>query len=300
MANIFKSITIDEIKDAINALDPAKDPGPMLIAANFFKYNIEQIAPIIQNIMESALQYGIFPSTWKRSYLIPIPKKGATNDVKNYRGIAIQSIIPKIFDKILTSRLQQHLTSLIPSTQHGFTKQKNTISNFIQISLFITDEIKKGNQVDVIYFDLSKAFDVVDHVILAQKLAKTSIPFALYIATMKFVIGRTYQLKIDGEALDIYYSPKSSVPKGSHCGPILFNSIAADISTCTPKENQLSYADDTKFFSVVNTKDQQIVLQNYIDEFYKWSKTNKIDINAAKTYHYSYNGKKKNKFNSQY
>lgn len=87
-----------------------------------------------------------------------------------------------MFDQILTRKLAKHLSFFIPSTQHGFMADRSTSSNLIEITQFITDEIRKGNLVNVIYFDLSKAFDVMDHAILAQKLAKTSIAFTLHIS----------------------------------------------------------------------------------------------------------------------
>lgn len=144
-------------------LDPKKDPGPMQITVAFIKHNVEKLLPIIHNIMNRTLEHGIIPAEWKKSFIIPIPKKGSKTDVKNYRGIAIQSVFPKIFDKLITSKIYHHLHSVIPFQQHGFMKNRSTTSNLLEITQFIHQNIARKNQVDVIYFDFSKAFDVLDH-----------------------------------------------------------------------------------------------------------------------------------------
>lgn len=74
----------------------------MNIEAKYIKYNLECIASILLNIYNAILETGHIPDSWKQSFITPIPKKGSTIDIKNYRGIAMQSVIPKFFDKILT------------------------------------------------------------------------------------------------------------------------------------------------------------------------------------------------------
>lgn len=45
-------------------------------------------------------------------------EKGSKLDVKNYRGIAIQAVIPKIFDALINMKLRQHLAKIFPEQQH--------------------------------------------------------------------------------------------------------------------------------------------------------------------------------------
>lgn len=127
------------------------------MTATCFQFNILKIAPILHHYISKILEYGIIPDSWKINYLIPIPIKGSSSDVRNYRGIAWQSIIPSFFDKLLTRKLAHHLHPITPSTQHGFMKNRNTISNLFEISQFtsVSDDITKGNQVDAIHCYLS-------------------------------------------------------------------------------------------------------------------------------------------------
>lgn len=300
--NYQENFNIEDVANIVLNLNERKDPGPMCISAKFIKFNANKLIPILHQYLCRVLEHGIIPKNWKNSFIIPIPKKGAKNDVNNYRGIAIQSIIPKIFDKLLTTKLIQHMSEIIPQTQHGFMSAKSTQSNLVEITQFISEKAAQGHQVDVIYFDFSKAFDVIDHHILASKLAMYSIPFTLFFTTMNFIIGRTYRLKIDGKLTDHQFQTQSSVPQGSHCGPFLFNIMSSDITNCTKDTPnfQLMYADDVKFYATINNLEDQLTLQRSIDKLHNWSIQNKIKLNSAKTYVVSYTMKKRTYINSRY
>lgn len=95
-------------------LDIKTDAGPMKISAKMLKENMDITAPIVTRFFNSILQTGSFPKSWLRSYMVPIPKKGKHSDVKNYRGIAIQSILPKlsiINGKIASSYIEYYTRS---------------------------------------------------------------------------------------------------------------------------------------------------------------------------------------------
>lgn len=147
----------------------------------------------------------------------PIPKKGDTNDIENYRGIAMQSVLPKIFDAALTKKIYDHLESIIPACQHGFMKKRSTATNLAEIT-----NTSNKNRVDVLYFDFSKAFDRVDHAILAEKITKLAMPYSLYSTVMNFISHRIYQIKADGTIYSEKFIAPSSVPQGTHCGPLLY------------------------------------------------------------------------------
>lgn len=254
--NYVNSFNISEVTDAINSLDENKDSGPMQIQAKFLKFNNATIAPILTNIFNSILETGFIPHEWKHSFITPIPKKGSSINISNYRGIAMQSCIPKLFDKLITTKIYEHVKNILPNEQHGFRPNRSTTSNLMEMTNYLHCHFNNNNQVDVIYFDYSKAFDMVDHSILATKLAKTSTPFLLYLTIMNFVINRTYQLKCNGIAHDYKFKIESSVPQDSHCGPLLFIIMTADIIKCIENTNvkMLLYADDLKIYNIVNNE----------------------------------------------
>lgn len=280
--NFSLKTTTSEITQYIKDLKLNKDPGPMRITASFLQHNIDKIVPMLTDAINTVFQTGRIPTDWKTNFIIPIPKKGSTADIENYRGIAIQSCIPKIFDRILTRMLYDSIGPIIDSSQHGFMKGKSTTTNLLEITQFLHENSK--NQVDVIYFDFSKAFDKVRHDLLATKLCKLSIPFNFFKVLMKFIIGREYLLKINNTITEYRIFPLSSVPQGSHVGPILFVIFTNKMGI----PNILCYADDTKIYAKISSMDDRNILQHNIRSLEEWAINNGLTLNQGKTYHMSY------------
>ena len=62
----------------------------------------------------------------KRSFFIPVPKKGSAKECSNYCTIALISHASKVMLKILQARLQQYVNCEIPDAQAGFRKGRGT------------------------------------------------------------------------------------------------------------------------------------------------------------------------------
>ena len=62
------------------------------------------------------------PQDWKRSVLIPTPKKGNAKECSNCGTIALISHTSKVMLKILQARLHQYMNHELPDVQAGFRK----------------------------------------------------------------------------------------------------------------------------------------------------------------------------------
>lgn len=140
----------------------------------------------------------------------------------------------------------------MPPEQHGFLKHKSTISNLMEITEYLKGEIEEKKLVDVIYFDFNKAFDTINHIKVAEKLAAFSLPFTFYKTIMAFVTNRTYSLSISGEKFGEYCIQRA-VPQGSHSGLTIFNIYCISLIEKIRESNVqiLMYADGTKLFHTV-------------------------------------------------
>lgn len=119
---------------------------------------------------------GRLPGGWNEAFLLPIFKKGNRLEANNYRGVAISSVILKIYDQLITKRLYRTVEGTISKTQQGFNKERSIITNHIETVHFIQKAQLKKASVDIIYFDFSRAFDKLNHLILMKKLIGMGIP----------------------------------------------------------------------------------------------------------------------------
>ena len=110
------------------------------IPVELFQILKDDAVKVLHSICQQIWKTQQWPQDWKRSFLIPIPKKGNAKECSNYYRIALISHASKVMLKILQARLQQYVNCEFPDVQVRFIKGRGT-SNQIAI---ICCSIKKG------------------------------------------------------------------------------------------------------------------------------------------------------------
>jgi len=127
------------------------------------KGTIEELVPILTKMFYQILKSGYIPTQWETSYIILLHKKGAKDDIGNYRPISLMSNVYKIFAKIILGRISAKLKESQPIEQAGFRRNFSTI-DYIHTLKQITEKYNEFNKtlyVAFIYY--TKAFDCIGH-----------------------------------------------------------------------------------------------------------------------------------------
>ena len=271
----------EDVLRELQRLDHKKGSGPDAIPGSFLKNTAESLYQPLCLLFNQSLMTEYFPKSWKKSFLIPIFKSGARIDVKNYRGIAILYIIPKLFELLVYNHIASKVTSILHPAQHGFKKGCSTLSNLMEYCSDILCNMECGGQVDAIYFDFSKAFDQVDHDLLLFELNKYGLNSTVCGWLKSYLSGRTQFIKIDNsKSREI--SVRSGVPQGSHLGPLLFMTFINDLAYILNNIKFSFYADDLKVYEVVNFSNANKSLQINVSKIAEWCNNNGMRLNSEK------------------
>lgn len=133
---------------------------------------------------------------WKLSYVTPIFKDGNHQDVKNYRAISKISIISKILEGIVAKKITPHFKQIFVPQQHGLVSGKSTVSNLLEYQLGLSSALEDRKQVDVIYTDISEAFDRLSHDFLTAKINALGIHGDLLQWFISYLTNRKQSVKI--------------------------------------------------------------------------------------------------------
>ena len=163
-------MTLENLLTSIRSLDPSKATGLDWITPKIVKLSAEVISPTLLRIINTSISSGNFPETPKIAKILPIHKGGAKNDPSNYRPISILSVISKLVEKHETKHLFGFLNKydLLHKSQSGFRKHHSCNTSLLNLLDKWLKSIDKGELVGAIFFDLRKAFDVVDHELLLK------------------------------------------------------------------------------------------------------------------------------------
>ena len=92
------------------------------IPVEVFKILKDDAVKVLQSVYQQIWKTQQWPQDWKRSFFIPIPKKGNAKDCSDYHTITHISQANKTILKILQAGLQQYVNCESPDVQTGFSK----------------------------------------------------------------------------------------------------------------------------------------------------------------------------------
>ena len=115
-----------KVKWALRSTAINKDSGCDEIPAELFKSLEDNAIKVLHSLCKQIWNTQQWLQDWKRSILIPIPKKGSIKECANHWTIALISLANKVMLKILHARLQQYVNQEIPDGQTGLRKGRET------------------------------------------------------------------------------------------------------------------------------------------------------------------------------
>ena len=258
------------LKQLMN-LNVNKSCGPDEIHPHLLIELSEHIAGPVALLFNITMKHGFLPTYWKRALVSPIYKRGSRNLAENYRPISLTSILCKMMESFVRDTVVTHFLkkSLLTTKQYGFISGRSTTTQLLNYLDKCVKTIVDGGVVDAIYLDFSKAFDTVPHRRLIGKLEAYGIKGNILKWIRDFLDGRIQQIMVNGVKSEI--TPViSGIPQGTVLGPVLFVIYINDLLD-NIKSDGLMFADDTKIFRHITSREDDLAFQSDIKLLEHWS-----------------------------
>ena len=145
------------------------------------------------------------------------------------------------------------------------------------------DAIDKGKMIGVVLVDFKKAFDLVDHNILLDKLSLYGIKGEALSWFNTYLTQRKQQVSVNNSKSDFKHV-SYGVPQGSILGPLLFLLFINDLPLYTNNVYTDLYADDTTVYDIQDSVEEiETNLQSTLNNLQAWCRDNGMILNSSKT-----------------
>jgi hypothetical protein len=216
-------LTVDELNTAFRRSNKKSAGGGDLITYNLLKHFFYDINEIILDAFKKMIENGKLSGQFSNVRIRLIPKKGALENLTNWRPISLLSILYKLCSSIITARLLKVTDKICSHSQSGFSSKKRINSNLC--SLLDSINVAKTSRKPAMIFcaDFRKAFDSVSHEYVKKCLEYFNFGDTFINYIMTILSGKKGSIVTDEGGVGLSFDILSGTGQGDPPSPLIFN-----------------------------------------------------------------------------
>ena len=264
----------------LGKLKSAKAAGPDQIPPRLVKEFAYELSVPLTDILNSSYSEGKVPKQWKQAIVVPIPKQ-LPPTIEKLRPVSLTSVFAKVAEGFVAGWVLDDIQHKIDERQFGNVKGVSTSHYLVSLLHHLHQGAEGSHNVGtVVLTDFSKAFDLVDHTILVDKIIRLGVRGSIVPWICDFLHDRQQCVRFN-DTLSDYVPLHGGVPQGTKLGPIGFQILINDAAQ-NSTSSCWKYVDDLTFAENVNGSQPSSFLQSDLDQFTEWSKGNLLKLNPSK------------------
>ncbi|KAF5311374.1 hypothetical protein D9611_012572 [Ephemerocybe angulata] len=237
------------------------------------------------------LELGGAPSSWLRTKLVGLCKKGKPKDApESYRTIGLESCFLKFMTLLIDERLVEWAErgKILPPSQNGFRKGYRTNNNVFVLQAAVDKAVSDRRPLYAAFVDLTNAFPATEHSTLWLKLRRLGAGGRMF-DWLRWLYGEMSYVVSHGGETSTPFKSSVGILIGDTCSPVLWALYMSDLPQFIPKDG-----DDVELSGVAVTNVEQADdvllmstseegLRKKVEGIYRWCSVNFMLFNETKS-----------------
>ena len=264
-------VTPEIVRKAAKNLNDSKSDPELNFSSDCIKNGTPELFEKLATAMQSFLIHGHVTHYLLLATLVPLVKNklGNLNSSKNYRTIAISSLVLKLFDWIIILLFGNRLgiDDLQFAYQPGVSANMCTWTVIETVSYFL----RNGGDVYCCLMDMTKAFDLVKHSILFRKFLKAGLP-VIFIRLLIFIYINQYANINWNNSFSTIFSMTNGVRQGAILSGFAYCFYVNDLFAILRRNKSGCWVKGS-FFGILGYSDDSLLLAPSLEALQEMIKT---------------------------
>lgn len=217
----FELTTIEEVNRILK--DMKKKSGINNVNKDMILAAMSVCGQEIVEIFNQSFRTGVFPSMWKFTEVLPIPKVSRTNKASEFRPINNAHPFDKTIQSIVKKQLENHIhrNNILVDEQSAFRRHHSCETALNLVILKWKEARMKKKVIIAVFLDLQRAFETVDRELLCVILENYGIQGNVLKWFKSWLIGRRQQTRFK-DSVSGQIANDIGIPQGTPLSCLLF------------------------------------------------------------------------------
>jgi hypothetical protein len=210
-------ISLEEVERAVGKLKSGKADGVDGVIPEILKYGGDNMVEAVYELCRLVWEREELPQDWMKALIFPIAKKGSKDDMGNYRGISLLSVVGKVFGAVLNARVIGWAEGVLVDEQFGFRPSRGCRDPLFVLREIVMNRGRKS--VFAAYMDIRNAYPSVWRDGLWWKLWRMGVRGKMQRVLKEWNLDRKCGVKWKGEVGE-WFDMEAGVAQGCPLSPV--------------------------------------------------------------------------------
>ncbi len=250
------TLSVADVTRSFKRVNIRKAVGPDGIPGRVLKACAFQLAGVFTDIFNLSLSLSVVPSCFKKSIIVPIPKKNLITCLNDWRPVALTPIFSKCFEKLVRDYICSVLPASLDPLQFAYRSNRST-DDAIAFTLHtaLSHLENKNTYVRMLFVDYSSAFNTIVPATLVAKLQTLGLNRSLCSWILDFLTGRSQVVRM-GNNTSSPLILNTGAPQGCVLSTLLYSLYTLDCTATHSSNVIVKFADDTTVIGLITDNDE--------------------------------------------